>query len=259
MISGDTDNTLIPYEFTPFDDLKNFFPNIFQKDNFKTLEKWGLVQNMEIGKFRFNKNFDPKEIDEFVKAFITDKNVRSKFSALSAVKSNPEKIRYNRLSTKATNLDILNPMYDSICNQENGYIRKDYEDYVEEIHIADKLRQALLVEESEDYCAFDEGTRDEFLFHIFKRIAIGGSLCQYEDSVNEYLAMTKLFYKDLVSASKDSNSGEIYIRSIVLELTSVDDSNLYNKMYHPQNFFYIIIDPFQRHVNVWYHKWVSFW
>jgi hypothetical protein len=250
------DDNDVPYDFTPFEDLQNFFPNIFQKDNYKTLEKWGLIQNMEIGKFRFNKNFDIKELDQIVKAFITDKKVKNTLSGLTSI--NADKVRYNRLSTKATNLDILNPMYETICNPETGYIRKDYEDYIEEIHIADKLRQALLVEESEDYCTFDEKTRGEFLFHIFKRLAIGGSLCQYEDTVNEYLGMTKLFYKDLVSASKDANTGEIYIRSIVLELLA-DDSNMYAKAYHPQNFFYVIIDPFQRHVNVWYHKWVSFW
>jgi hypothetical protein len=248
---------VLNYEFTPYEDLK-VFGNIFQKENFKTLEKWGLVQNMEIAKFRFNKNFDIKDLDNFLKAFLTDKKVKNTLTALGAL-DKADKIKYNKLSTKATNLDILNNIYDNICNQETGYIRKDYEDYVEEIQVADKLKQALIVEESEDYCTFDENTRNEFLFHIFKRLVLGGSLCQYEDCVNEYLDMTKMFYKDFVTASKDPNTGEIVVKSIVLEIQSVDDYNLFSKKYHPQNFFYVIIDPFQRHVNVWYHKWVSFW
>jgi hypothetical protein len=251
------DDTIINYEFTPYEDLK-LFPNIFNKENYKLLEKWGLVQNMEIAKFRFNKNFDLKELDQFVNAFVSDKKVRVTLSALQTVEK-PEKVKYNRISTKATNLDILNPMYENLCSQETGYIRKDYDEYFEEIQISDKLKQALLLEESEDYCVFNEATRNEFLFHIFKRIVVGGALCQFEDTVNDYLTMTKLFYKDFVSASKDANTGEIVIKSIVLEIEKIDDCNLYSKPYHPQNFFYMVIDPFQRHVNVWYHKWVPWW
>ena len=115
------------------------------------------------------------------------------------------------------------------------------------------------MEDSEPYCAFDEGIRREFLFHIFKRIVIGGSLCQYEDTVFEYLNMTKSFYKDLVSASKDPNSKEIYVRSTVIQVFEIEKQNIFKTKNHPQNFFYVIIDPYQRCVHLWYHKWVSFW
>ena len=71
--------------------------------------------------------------------------------------------------------------------------------------------------------------------------------------------LTKLFYKDLVSACKDTNTAEIRIKSIVLEILNIENSNLYKIPEHPQNFFYLIIDPYQRSVHLWYHKWASFW
>ena len=51
------------------------------------------------------------------------------------------------------------------------------------------------MEESEYYCHFNDEMRNEFLFHIFKRLVVGGSLCQFEDYIDDYLEMTKKFYK----------------------------------------------------------------
>ena len=245
------------YVFEAYEDLK-IFKNIFQHENYKLLEKWGLVQNLEICKFRFNINFDIINLDKFLKDFFNDKKVREILSSLKYHDKNVDKIKYNTLSTKCTNLDLLEPIYEEIVNRSNGYIRKDFEEYIDEIHIPDKLKAALINENSEYYCIFNEETRNEFLFHLFKRITIGGSLCQYEDSVNEYLNMTKFFYKDLVYATKEPNSNKIVIKSIVLEILNIDAFEIFNKS-HIQNFFYIIIDPYQRHVNVLYHKWVPWW
>ena len=88
---------------------------------------------------------------------------------------------------------------------------------------------------------------------------IGGSLCQYEERIEPYLEMTKDFYKDIVSAAKEPETGKIYIRSVPVEILSIEKSNLYKKKFHPQNFFYVIIDPYQRYVHLWYHNWVPFW
>lgn len=267
----------LKFTFTPISD-PSHYANIFKKENFQTLEKWGLIQNMELVKFRFNLNFELKDLDRFLKDLFNDKQVKANFSPLNAIYVEPKKddknensyssssagtienFKFNRLSTRATSLDIFNTVYESdICNEETGYIKKDFDEYVDDIQISDKLKQALLMEESDCYCAFSEAIRKEFLFHIFKRIVIGGSLCQYEDTIFEYLTMTKNFYKDLVSASKDPDSKEIYIRSTVVEITDIEKQNIYKTKNHPQNFFYVIIDPYQRCVHLWYHKWVAFW
>ena len=266
----------LKYSFTPIND-PSHYSNIFKQNNFQILEKWGLIQNMELIKFRFNLNFELKDLDCFIKDLFNDKQVQANFSPLTSIYIEPKKsaensysstnnfslienIKFNKLSTRSTTLDIFNTVYETdICTEETGYIKKDFDDYEEDIQISDKLKQALLKEESEYYCAFSEEIRKEFLFHIFKRIVVGGSLCQYEDLIYEYLNMTKAFYKDLVNASKDSESKEIIIRSVCVEILDIEKQNIYKIKNHPQNFFYVIVDPYQRCVHLWYHKWMPFW
>jgi hypothetical protein len=191
----------LKFVFTAIDD-PSHYSNIFTKDNFRTLEKWGLIQNMELVKFRFNQSLDLKDLDKFVKDLLNDKTIRDNFKPLEYTMANLQNksvidsFKFKKLSTRATNLDLFNVLYDSgIVTGENGYIQKDFEDQFEEILISDKLKQALLIEESEHFCVFSEEVRNELLFHIFYRLVIGGSLCQYEDHITEYLDLTKSFYK----------------------------------------------------------------
>ena len=254
----------LKYIFHTVDD-PSHYSNIFTKDNFKTLEKWGLSQNMELVKFRFNTSFQLKDLDRFLKDLFNDPTIKKNFPPISHVippgeQTEIEHFKYKVLSTKAVTMDIFDVMYErNIVSPETGYIHQDYDQYVEDITVSDKLKQALLIEDSESYMAFEPESRDEFLFHIFQRIVVGGSLCQYENNVQPYLDMTKCFYKDIVSAAKDPDSGKIYIRSVPVEILEVEKSNIYKIKNHPQNFFYVIIDPYQRYVHLWYHKWVPFW
>lgn len=64
-----------------------------------------------------------------------------------------------------------------IVNQD--YISKTFADQFEGIEICDKLRECLIVEESDHYSAFTQQERREFLFKIFQLLVIGGSLNQY--------------------------------------------------------------------------------
>ena len=216
----------LKYIFHTVDD-PSHYSNIFTKDNFKTLEKWGLSQNMELVKFRFNTSFQLKDLDRFLKDLFNDPTIKKNFPPISHVippgdQKEIEHFKYKVLSTKAVTMDIFDVMYErNIVSPETGYIHQDYDQYVEDITVSDKLKQALLIEDSESYMAFEPESRDEFLFHIFQRIVVGGSLCQYENNVQPYLDMTKCFYKDIVSAAKDPDSGKIYIRSVPVEILGV--------------------------------------
>ena len=57
----------------------------------------------------------------------------------------------------------------------------------------------------------------------------------------------------------DPQTKEVKIRSIVIQIQTIENQDLFKVKNHPQNFFYVVIDPFQRHVNIWYHKWVPYW
>ena len=257
------DDAPLNYIFQTVDD-PSHYKNIFTKENFQTLAKWGLRDNMELVKFRFNTSFTMTDIDRFLKDLFNDNTIKKNFPPLSHIipkEGNEVKnFKYKILRTQATNLDIFDSLYENdIVTPETGYIHQDYDINVDDFIVSDKLRQSLIVEDSESYLTFDNEKRDEFLFHIFKRIVLGGSLCQNEEKIDPYLDMTKFFYKDLVSAAKDPDSGKIYIRSIPIEILDVEGNNLYRNKYHIQNFFYVVIDPYQRYVHLWYHNWVPFW
>ena len=123
--NSETEENNLKFTFIPIDDASHY-ANIFSKENFKTLEKWGLVQNMELIKFRFNLNLDLKDLDRFLKDFFNDKNVLSNFSQLnniySSLPSNKkyiDQIKFKKLSTKWINLDPFNVLYESgICTGE---------------------------------------------------------------------------------------------------------------------------------------------
>ena len=220
---------------------------------------------MELVKFRFNTSFELKDLQRFLKDLFNDPIVKKNFPPLTLIilpdeQKEIENFKYKVLNTQATNMDLFDPIYENdIVTLDTGYIHQDYDQVVEDITVSDKLRQALLVEDSEPYGVFNQDQRDEFLFHIFKRIVIGGSLCQYEERIEPYMEMTKDFYRDIVSAAKEPETGKIYIRSVPVEILSIEKSNLYRNKFHPQNFFYVVIDPYQRYVHLWYHNWVPFW
>ena len=60
------------------------------------------------------------------------------------------------------------------------------------------LLQMLLIEDSDNYDRFTEEERNEFLFQLFRHLCLGGTICQYEDTIQPYLDATKAIYKDLI-------------------------------------------------------------
>lgn len=133
------------------------------------------------------------------------------------------------------------------------------EDVVDEITVADKLKEAILMEETENYPIFDT-IRNDFLFLLFSHITLGGSLCQYEDTVDAYLETTKLFFKDLVSAARDPDNGTVYIRSLCFKIETIENTEPFpTKPGHYQNFFYLLVDPYTRQLNVFTHEFVPYW
>jgi hypothetical protein len=92
-------------------------------------------------------------------------------------------------------------------------------------------------------------------------IVIGGSMCQYEDNVQEYLNVLKMLYKDLITVAIDPESGEIKVHSFAFQITGVDGNMnaLWSVKYHPQNWFFVIVDPIHWHCTLVYHKWTNFW
>ena len=79
---------------------------------------------------------------------------------LESDKKEIDSIQFKVLSTKATNLDIFDVIYEKdLVTAETGYIHQDYDVYVDDITVSDKLKQALIqrgVELPEEYLNEEE-------------------------------------------------------------------------------------------------------
>lgn len=122
----------------------------------------------------------------------------------------------------------------------------------------DLVREACWMEESEHWELYSEEERREFLFHIFKRVSTGGASNQYEDFAEPYFEATKALYKDLLTVQKNA-SGDVEVVSQVFEIHSLGDGGELFRRENPTNFFYVIVDPMSRHVNVWYFGYRPIW
>ena len=76
--SSADDKAPLKYIFQTVDD-PSHQSHIFTKENFKTLEKWGLSQNMELVKFRFNTSFELQDLQRFLKDLFNDPIVKKIF------------------------------------------------------------------------------------------------------------------------------------------------------------------------------------
>ena len=102
-------------------------------------------------------------------------------------------------------------------------IKGDFDEYVEGIVLGNRLRKALLWEESEYYAELQEDRiQNEFIFKLFQMVVIGGSINQYDDDAKIYLDVLKGIYKDLVTVAKDPETGEIRVHSHVFMVESID-------------------------------------
>jgi hypothetical protein len=131
--------------------------------------------------------------------------------------------------------------------------------------VSDELRKCLA--RGEESSEFTKEQRNEFIHHVFKVLALGGWICQYEEEISEYLETTKLsespssnfkVYKDLVSVRKNKE-GALEVTSRVYKVLGFEKTSkcpLFSSE-HMQNFCYVSIKGIggagPRVLDVWYH------
>jgi len=71
----------------------------------------------------------------------------------------------------------------------------------------------------------------------------------------------KALYKDLVTVAKDPDSQEIKCFSQVFRIEAIGKHSLFTSKNpnHPQNAFYVVVDPVNWHVNLYCTKWEDYW
>lgn len=231
------------------------------KDTQLLLEKWGLTEkDVDLAKFRFNQKFNIFNAERFLRDLFNSSELRLVMPNLVAkLPTKVDSVQFDKLSTDVINMGFFDILGEKDITTHTGYIKKEPDEFMEGMTMGDRLRYALAFEESEYYEYFDENMRKEFIFRVFQHLSLGGTVCQFEDEVTEYLQQTQAFYKDLVTVYKDSETNEVKVGSIVFQISKIDDVDVFGDSTHPQNWLYVIVDPIHWHVNVWYHKWVSWW
>ena len=114
------------FQFEPLD--TGLFKNILDKDILASLDKWGITKNMEVVKYRYNMTLDMIDLEQFLKDFLSDINVRKTLPCLQQIifpESNKlkiiENLKYKKLTCNSTNTDIFDILYENgIVNKENG-------------------------------------------------------------------------------------------------------------------------------------------
>ena len=145
-----------------------------------------------------------------------------------------KEVKYQRINSEIVNMSFFDFLEKADITMKGGYIKKELDEYVEGVQLGDRLRYAFLHEESEYYCNVQEDRiQNEFIWHLLKHIALGGSMCQFEENINVYLDQIKLLYKDLITVGKDPDSGEIKVFSHAYKIDSIEGTVLYPTKEHP--------------------------
>lgn len=113
--------------------------------------------------------------------------------------------------------------------------------------------------DSENADVLEDFEKEEFLVQLFRRLVVGGSMCQFEDSVDLYLDCTRQLYKEVMSVRKNPTTKEISTVSFVYRVASVEGGTALFPHISEQNDCFLIIDPILRSVVCFYFGWLPFW
>uniref|UniRef100_A0A8C5QFY3 Cilia- and flagella-associated protein 300 n=1 Tax=Leptobrachium leishanense TaxID=445787 RepID=A0A8C5QFY3_9ANUR len=238
------------------------FKSMESRDTRELLMKWSMNNRLLAQAFRYDQYFQPYQKNDFVLSFFQDPNVTSQLKVISAssgqwktLDTEVKKIEAKQIPCNRLSMSLFDPLNNEGIVRESGHISKCLDEYVDDFVISDELRKVLLQEAFDKYDIFSPSDREEFLFLLFKHLCLGGSLCQFEDTIDPYVETTKSIYKDLLSVKKHPETKEISILSSVFRVTAYDDQGICypSATPHEQTFAYLIVDPMKRHINVLYH------
>lgn len=167
----------------------------------------------------------------------------------------PGAVKYTKLPTTVLRLDFFDRLNDAGIVRSGVDIAKCLDVQCGEVLVSDRLRKLMLDSEDEHWDLFSEAERRELIFHVMKRLAVGGGLNQYDDNIETYLKLTKAVYKDMVTVNK-STAGSLQVTSHTFAVESVAGSSasLFPRP-SEHNFCYVVVDPLSRHVKIWYSAW----
>ena len=254
----DADGSGGSFNFTP---LPTALPALSDSDAKDALQRWNLAPFMKSAAFRFDQPFSAEQSDAFLQDFFASPVVQEaapvcsapgQWSVLGNVGTGA--VKYTKLSTTVLRLDFFDRLKD-VSIVRGSDIAKCLDVQCGDILVSDRLRKLLLDESSEEWEVFSDQERRELIFHVMQRLAVGGGMNQYDDSIEPYLKLTKALYKDLVTVNK-TTGGQLQVSSSTFAIESVagGSASLFPRP-GPHNFCYVCVDPIARHAKLWYAAW----
>lgn len=291
-----------------FSCLADTTPTFATKDAQQKLKKWNLDGFWQLKRYSFQQKLDTAQLAaatesstqntylrKFLLEFFNSPDVQRTFQVagpapkskvkLATIASSlgptarAREVQYERLPVTITSMEFFDRLEDNDLSR-NGYVRQCAEEVFDGVTVADEVRNMLVNEDSEHCFLFDDSEQRELLFRIFKHLAIGGSMCQWENRTDSLLALAQGFYKDLLTVHRSASTGGIEVASIVVDITglgwctstaaaeaangseegeySTEQPWLFPNS-HAQNFCYLVICPLKRSATIWYHAYTSWW
>ncbi|CAL1681742.1 unnamed protein product [Lasius platythorax] len=251
------------FTFVPLNE--KTYVRINDRNTQEYLCKWGLKGNFVVQNFSFNEPFQQYHKYQLADAFFKDDSVAKVLLSKQGNAWIKQGIRASSVEIKQVPCSVLSMSFfnklkdpDNGITYSSGMICKKFDMQVEDFLVSDNLRGMLLDEESEEYNLYSEEERNEFVFRIFQMLILGGILCQFEDTLEPYLDVTKSIYKDLIKVQKQSTSNDLFVSTLVLEVIAKDSKG---QDYFPsnsskkQNFAFLLIDANSREITSFVHQY----
>ncbi|CAG5891741.1 unnamed protein product [Menidia menidia] len=241
-----------------FSPLPGRTPSFLQdRDTLALLMKWSMLGRLSCRSYSFDHNFHPYNAEQFALCFFRDPEVVSSLrdvdSGLWVPLDRPVvSVGVEPVPCTQVSMEMFDPIYSCGVLRPSGHVVKCLHDVHPDY---DELRRMLQEEDSEHYHVVGREARGEFLFRLFQHLCLGGELCQYEDTVDPYIRATRQIYKDLISVQKDPETKRISVVSTVIKVSACDETGhrYPGTQEEEQTFAYLIVDPFKRHVTIFYH------
>ncbi|KAG8458034.1 hypothetical protein KFE25_007241 [Diacronema lutheri] len=224
------------------------------------LKKWDLIDSMVLATFRYDRQLGRADVEHFVTDFFNDARVRAALPVCTGrgrwgtLPAPVTAVRMAQVPATRVRMDLFDRLFEAgVARRETGDVAKCFDTPLADgVLASDRLRLALLDEGSDEYALFSVAERDELLFRILRHLAVGGGLCQYDDSINAVLDSVKSAYRDLVRVHK-SAQGQLEVSSWTYRVDALEAAaggDLWPRA-SPHNFAYVSVDHARRHVTFW--------
>lgn len=250
-------------EFSALDLVK---PAVLQEqDVMSCLSKWGMINSISLRAFSYRKSYHRLQAMDILGDMFNSPNVQQYMQVQAAANitcqpslSGQTSVSFEAVPASVTNMSLFDRLTECGILRKDGVIIKCMEDYIDGFQVSDKLRDMLLSTESDNAELYNSRERAELLFCIFEHLCLGGAMNQFEDSIDAYLRVAKLIYKDLVSVHRNAATNQVEVSSAVYRVTAVSPGQLFPHK-GKNNFCYVSIDTHKRQCRMLYHAYTPFW